>query len=303
VLLAAIIGLTLIGVSITLLAQAASVSRMRTSETLAAIRTYGFARGADAPLAAGRLRGVVDELADLAGRLVAGRFGRAREAAVRKELVAAGLYSLAPRKFMGYQMLCAVSFPVTWTWFASTTNFAGGLIGLGGIAAIAMGWYAPLVLVRRRARYRLADIDYALPELIDLLVVTVEAGLGFSGSLKLAADRLTGPLGEELRLAVQEQAFGLSTAEVLINMLGRAETPGMRSFVRSVTQGESLGVSIGQILRNLASEMRKRRWSAAEERAQKAPVKMLFPLVFMIFPAMFVVMLGPAVYAFLQALK
>jgi tight adherence protein C len=86
-------------------------------------------------------------------------------------------------------------------------------------------------------------------------------------------------------------------------MLERADTPGMRSFVRSVLQGETLGVSIGQILRNIASEMRKRRRAVAEERAQKAPVKILFPLVFMIFPAMFVVLLGPAVYSLLDALK
>jgi tight adherence protein C len=80
-------------------------------------------------------------------------------------------------------------------------------------------------------------------------------------------------------------------------MLSRADTPGMRTFVRSVLQGETLGTSTGQIMRNLAIEMRKRRRSAAEERAQKAPIKILFPLVFLIFPAMFIVLLGPAFYS------
>ena len=97
--------------------------------------------------------------------------------------------------------------------------------------------------------------------------------------------------------------MGLATNEALANMLERADTTGMRSFVRSVLQGETLGVSIGQILRNIASEMRKKRRAVAEERAQKAPIKILFPLVFMIFPAMFVVLLGPAVYSLLDALK
>jgi tight adherence protein C len=96
--------------------------------------------------------------------------------------------------------------------------------------------------------------------------------------------------------------MGLTTEEALRQMLERADTPAVRSFVRAVTQGESLGVSIGDILRSLANEMRKRRKSAAEERAQKAPIKILFPLVFMIFPAMFVILLGPAIFSFLDAL-
>jgi tight adherence protein C len=97
--------------------------------------------------------------------------------------------------------------------------------------------------------------------------------------------------------------MGLTTEEALRNMLVRVDTPAMRSFVRAVTQGEALGVSIGDILRSLANEMRKRRRAAAEERAQKAPVKILFPLVFLIFPAMFVILLGPAVFDFLDAFK
>jgi tight adherence protein C len=96
--------------------------------------------------------------------------------------------------------------------------------------------------------------------------------------------------------------MGLTVVEALKNVLNRVETPSVRSFVRSIVQGEQLGISIGQVLRNLAEEMRKRRKAAAEERAQKAPIKMLFPLIFLIFPAMFVILLGPAVFAFLEAL-
>jgi tight adherence protein C len=106
-----------------------------------------------------------------------------------------------------------------------------------------------------------------------------------------------GPLGEELRLTLQEQDMGLSTHEALSNLQERADTPAMRTFVRAILQGESLGVSIGKIMRDLATEMRKTRRQKAEERAAKAPTKMLFPLAFLIFPAMFVVILGPAVMA------
>jgi tight adherence protein C len=85
-------------------------------------------------------------------------------------------------------------------------------------------------------------------------------------------------------------------------MLGRCDTPSMRSFVRSIVQGETLGVSIGQLMRDLAHEMRRRRQAVAQERAQKAPIKILFPLVILIFPAMFVILLGPALYQFVHAL-
>src|SRR5919204_6415803 len=120
-------------------------------------------------------------------------------------------------------------------------------------------------------------------------VVAHEAGMGFVGSLQMAAARISGQLGDELKLTLQEQRFGLSINEALMNMLARVETASMRSFVRSVVQGETLGVSIGQLMRDLALEMRRRRRQSAQERAQKAPIKILFPLVFLIFPAMFVI--------------
>jgi tight adherence protein C len=155
----------------------------------------------------------------------------------------------------------------------------------------------PLMVVRRRARMRIDRIDRALPDLVDLLVVTVEAGLGFSGSLRVAADQFAGPLSDELRLTLQEQAMGLTMSDALVHLLRRVDTPSMRSFVRSVIQGESLGVSTGTIMRNIAVDMRKRRRKAAEERAQKAPIKLLFPLVFLIFPTMFIVLLLPAIFS------
>jgi tight adherence protein C len=118
----------------------------------------------------------------------------------------------------------------------------------------------------------------------------------------VAAERFHGPLRDELRLTLQEQRMGLSTNAALTNMLERCETPSMRSFVRSIIQGETLGVSMGTIMRNLASETRKRRRARAEERAHKAPVKMLFPLVLLMFPSMFIVLLWPAVQKFSEAL-
>jgi tight adherence protein C len=300
VLIFLVLGLALTGASAVLMARAAVMQRLRASESVGRIGSYGFTSKQADDGRPGPARSAVDGVATLLGG-AAGRFGGFREASLRRELVAAGIYGLAPRKFLGYRILSTLSLPVTWLWLASTGSYPAKLAVLGTPVALLMGWMAPMTIVRRRSRRRFELIDYELPNLIDLLVVTVEAGLGFTGSLQLAAERFGGPLGDELRLTLQEQSMGLSAKEALRNLLERCDTPLMRSFVRSVLQGETLGVSIGQIMRDLAVDMRKRRRQAAEERAQKAPIKLLFPLVLLIFPAMFVVILGPAVFSFLEA--
>jgi tight adherence protein C len=295
--------LVLLTAAVALLLRAISIPRLRAADNLGKIDEYGY-EGRPQPddSSDGVLVGPLDVLAGIVGAALAVRLPLMRVEDVRKELRAAGLYRVEPRKLMGYQILVSVALTVLWVWSSAVRSAPGGPTFLGSLACLAGGWYAPLMLVKRRARFRLQRIEYELPELVDLLVVAVEAGLGFSAALRAASGRLMGPLGDEVRMALQEQRMGLTTVEAMKNMLGRCDTPAMRSFVRAMVQGEQLGISIGQILRNIADEMRKRRRAAAEERAQKAPVKLLFPLVFLIFPAMFVILLGPAIYAFLDAL-
>jgi tight adherence protein C len=301
VLIILLLGVALAGAAAALMARAAVMPRLRASESVGRIGSYGFTSGqGPARRAARPARSAVDGVAAVLGAAT-GRFGGIREASLRRELVAAGIYGLAPRKFLGYRILAAIAAPATWLWLASTGGYSATVTVLVTPVAMLIGWTIPMTLVRRRSRRRFEQVDYELPNLIDLLVVTVEAGMGFTGSLQLAAERFGGPLGDELRLTLQEQSMGLAPKEALRNLLERCETPLMRSFVRTVLQGETLGVSIGQIMRELSVEMRKRRRAAAEERAQKAPIKLLFPLVFLIFPAMFVVILGPAIFSLLNA--
>jgi tight adherence protein C len=296
-----LLGLGLTGLTAVMLARLLVVERTPPARLQAQIDAYGF-EAAPAGSSARPLSGRVDALAATLGAMLANHMKNFREDSLRKELQAAGLYTWNARKFMGYRLLATLGLPLIWIWFASTSG-AGPLRLIAGLAfAVAFGWQGPLVLVRRRSRKRLEEVDLQMPELIDLLVTTVEAGVAFSGSLRLAATRFQGALGEELRLALQEQEMGLSANEALMNMLSRADTPAMRSFVRSILQGETLGVSIGKIMRDLAVEMRKRRRQSAEERVQKAPTKMLFPLVFLILPAMFVVILGPAALQILHTI-
>lgn len=297
-----ILGLALFGAVAALIGRAIALPRLRAMDHLGRLDAYGFAAATPKDQGSQRtLTGVFDGVVRRLGALFAGRVKGLSEAEMRRELMAAGLYRTPPVVFIGYRVISAVSTPATVGWLVTSAGLAGGVAVVGVLFAVATGWTAPMTLVRRRARRRLERIDEDLPEVVDLLVVTVEAGLGLGGSLQLAAERSPGPLGDELRLAMQEQTMGLPTEEALDNILTRSDTPAMRSFVRSLRQGEALGVSIGQIMRGLALEMRKRRRAAAEQRAQKAPVKMLFPLVALIFPALFVVLLTPAVISFIEA--
>ena len=291
-----ILGLLLLAAAVMLLIQGWRFSQARTSETLEQIGSYGFSaeRQVEAPTtirSSGAFAQVADRVADFAPILAGGEGG------IRERLVAAGLYSTNPRTVIGYRILLGIGLPLAWLWLAAATGFPFPMIVLGVAFLAITGWILPVLILNRRARERIEQIDYELPELIDLLVVTLEAGVSFVASLQMAADRLDGPLGVELRITLQEQRMGLTTNEALKGMLARTDTPGMRTFVRSVLQGETLGTSTGQIMRNLAIEMRKSRRSMAEERAQRAPIKLLFPLVFLIFPAMFIVLLGPVVFS------
>jgi tight adherence protein C len=267
---------------------------------VAQIKRYGYTR-TRSDQARAAVGGIVDRTADAVGARFSGRVGSTED--IRRQLAAAGVYRITPGKFTGYRVLATIGLPLIWIWMASTVGMSPIVAFLGTVVSGVLGWWGPRQMLKDRAKRRLAEIDYELPELIDLLVVTIEAGLGFVGSLQMAATRLDGPLGDELRLTLQEQNMGLSIDEALHNTMARADTPAMRSFVRSVTQGERLGVSIGQIMRELAGEMRRRRKQSAEERAQKAPIKILFPLVFLVFPAMFIVLLGPALMQFMHALS
>jgi tight adherence protein C len=298
---ALIAGLILVAVAVTLIVKGLARGEEQGQEVVEQIGAYGFSSTAvadDEP----RDRRMFGGLATSLGDMATGVLGSLKEGEIRQRLISAGWYSTTPTAFIGYQVILAVVMCFLWIWLGGLANINAPIYVIGIVLTALFGWYLPSILLDRRMKERHHKIDRALPELIDLLVVTVEAGVGFVGSMRLAAQQLDGPLAQELRLTLQEQSMGLSSTEAVEGMLKRVDTPGIRSFVRAIVQGETLGVSIGQILRNLAEEMRKRRKARAEELAQKAPVKMLFPLIFLIFPAMFVVLLLPAIIEISQTL-
>jgi tight adherence protein C len=300
--LLAFMALGLLGFAIVMFYRAAATTRLRMLDNLSTIAAHGYGpESAALPTPVSSDEGRIDRLATSLGERFGPRLSFMQKDETQRRLIAAGFYATPARRFLGYQMLATIVLVVLALWLAVVGGASFGIGFLLVALAVLIAWGGPHYYVSRRATQRLQAIDEALPELIDLLAVTIEAGLAFGASLRVSAERLSGPLGDELRLTLQEQSLGLSPAESLDNWLERTDTPAVRAFVRAMTQGERLGISVGQILRNLAVEMRKRRRAVAEERAQKAPIKILFPLVFLIFPALFVIVLGPAAYAIVQS--
>jgi len=287
-----ILGLIILAWSVAFVIRAFAAPRAVGEGSVHRISTYGFTGTETADTEPGERW--VDRLATNVGKSLSRQFEFLSEEQLRARLVSAGMYSTSPARMIGYQLILAVGLLCIWIWLGALAGYGPFALALGAAAAVAIGWLMPSGYIWSKARDRRKQIERELPEMIDLLVVTVEAGVSLAGGLRIAARELTGAIGEELRLTLQEQNLGLSARDALENLATRTNTAGLRIFVRGIVQGDTLGMSIGQVMRNLALEMRKRRKAAAEEKAQKAPIKMIFPLIFLIFPAMFVVLLVPA---------
>ncbi len=170
---------------------------------------------------------------------------------------------------------------------------------LGGV----IGFLVPDVLVSSVARERQGRILLALPQVIDQLRMSVEAGVGFEAALGRAAKAGSGPLSQELRHTLQEMQIGASRTEALQHLSARNDVPELRTFVTAVSQSEDYGIPVAHVLRVQADELRMRRKQRAEERAMKIPVKMVFPLVLCIFPSLMIVLMGPAALRIFRALS
>lgn len=188
------------------------------------------------------------------------------------------------------------------------TLVLGSMIGTGasqGLAFLAffglLGWMGPLFFVRRRQKNRQEEIQRALPDALDLLVVCMEAGLGLNQALMRVAeemDRISGVLAEELMIVNMQIRAGNPRSEALRGLAERTGISDVRSLVGMLVQTDRFGTSVGEALRVHADTLRDKRRQRAEEEAAKLSIRMLFPLVFFIFPSIFVVMLGPSVFRF-----
>lgn len=214
-----------------------------------------------------------------------------RWAKLRRQLTLAGNPGdLKPQEFIVLKLtICAL------------TLVAGFLLPISFLNVVilaAAAWLAPELYLHEKIKNRQLAITLAIPDVLDLLTVSVEAGLGFDAAVAKVIEKVEGPLADEFRRMLYEMRIGRSRREALRDLSERTGVPYLQNFASAVIQADQLGVSISKVLRIQSQEIRRQRRQKAEEEAMKAPIKMLLPLVALVFPSLFIVLLGPAVLQF-----
>ncbi len=204
---------------------------------------------------------------------------------IERKIALAGLNIRPESMLLGKVVLTALAAFGVWTLMGEP---------LPTIVAGVVGFLIPDALMASVARERQDRILIALPQVIDQLRMSVEAGVGFEAALGRAAKAGSGPLAQEVRHTLQEMQIGASRSEALQHLAARNDVAELRTFVNAVSQSEDYGIPVAHVLRVQADELRQRRKQRAEERAMKIPVKMVFPLVLCIFPSLMIVLIGPA---------
>jgi tight adherence protein C len=288
-----IIAVACLAGAVFLAGEVATLPSRERSRSMRRATTYGFVRIAS-PLDKQRLRErAFEPLRETFAKWVLKVNPRTSMEAISLRLLGAGLgRRLSPTGFLAAKGFLAVGGALMGVLIMSATGSGLGLLFMGALGV--GGFIAPDYFVSLKAKGRREKIRADLPDALDLLAVSVEAGLGFDGAIAKLTEHMEGPLAEEFGLTLGEMRIGESRADALKRMSERVDAPELSSFTRAIIQADQLGTSLGRILRVQAADTRMRRQAAAEERAMKAPIKMLFPTVLFIFPAMFLIILGPA---------
>lgn len=250
-----------------------------------------------APLYQRMIRPILSKMANLVLMIVP----FTREDVLDQKIIEAGRPgNLTAREWMVIKTLMALGFTVLFGWvFQQTARpIWQGVVMI--FPAFFMGWFGVDLWMSGRIRRRKNEVQRTLPDLLDLLTVSVEAGLGFEGALMKIVEKTHGILPDEFLMVLREIKMGKSRREALKAMADRLNVDMLSNFIGSIIMAEQLGISIANILRIQSKEMRQKKRQRAEETAQKAPIKMLIPMVMFIFPAIFIILLGPA---FIQIMR
>jgi len=290
-----VFGLASLGLAAYLIGEVATLPARQREGSLRRAATYGHRRGpasghgqegfrerALEPMKMGLAHGVLK----LSPRMTVDK--------VSRRLMGAGVgRAFSPTSFLASKAVFAIF------GFLGGT-FLGGVAGKGSLGILLalfflfIGFMLPDMFISFKARGRREEIRAELPDALDLLAVSVEAGLGFDAAIAKLTEHMEGPLIDEFALSLGEMRIGETRLHALEKMVQRVQAPELAAFVRAIIQADQLGISLGRILRGQATDTRNKRQAAAEERAMKAPIKMLFPTAIFIFPSMFLIILGPA---------
>jgi tight adherence protein C len=245
-------------------------------------------------------------LSPLTGSLAA-RLPRLAPKAFRKNVAeklatACGFGGLGVDEYFLLTTVLGILIPVIVAGFLFMEQFPLNKVISFSILSSAVGFCVPYILLEHKLKTRRHSMQLELPDTLDLLTVSVEAGLGFDGALIKLSEKMKGALIDEFTRMLNEMRVGVPRRDALIALGKRCNLPDVYSFTMSLIQADQLGVSIGNVLRIKSATIREQRRQQAEELAMKAPVKMLFPLVFFIFPTIFIVLLGPAILKIVDTL-
>ncbi|MBF0499525.1 MAG: type II secretion system F family protein [Candidatus Riflebacteria bacterium] len=243
-------------------------------------------------------------LANLAGKGDPKQMKKSQKNSLRKMLAQAGYPGgLTVGEFVVVQNLLRVVLPALCIAFGMVAGYKLNQLTFAGLFGFVLGWLIPRFYLQSKISGRLHGIQRQLPDVLDLLTVAVEAGLGFDAACDKVVEKMRGPIPDEFSLTLRQMRMGQSRRDAFKDMGDRVGHPDMSSFVSALIQADQLGVSIGQILRIQSEQLREKRRQRAEEEAAKAPVKMMIPLVFFIFPNVGIVIGCPALFQIIEELS
>ena len=294
-----IVVVILVALATYFLLQGITAGQKQVAMSLRRAKTYGGYSLREAELGKSMSDRVVGPAATRLASLALRATPRGSVEGTRRKLIAAGKTNANPTTYLAGKAVVSCLFLL----FGFVLLVTGTpvqtvvILILGGLGA---SFVLPDYYLSMRTKSRKEDLVAQMPDVLDLLTVSVEAGLGFDAAIVKVCERMKGPLVEEFRIVLHEMRIGEARAKALKNMADRLDMNETTTFARSIVQADQLGISLARILRVQGQDMRHRRQMAAEERAMKAPIKMLFPIAVFIFPAMFVVILGPAMISLMK---
>jgi tight adherence protein C len=249
------------------------------------------------PLSERTIKPIIRGLSGLVGRFYPANTVRSLQLKLKR----AGMENTSVEFFLGVKGFAAIVGAVAVSALVNLITSDGTQTIFGGIGGVILGFYAPDFFIGNKAGGRNNSILELLPDALDLLTISVEAGLGFDAAIVKVTEKLKGPLSEEFKRAAQEQRVGKSRQEALRGITERVDVKELQSFISAIIQADQLGVSMSKVLRIQSEQLRTERRQRAEEKAAKAPILIMLPTVGCIFPSLFIVILAPAALSALSS--